>query len=88
MKMHLNRGGQRFRRDVLRLRTVASVANAVRRFRMMLGYVPNVEWFRAGLSRAVALDRAKAHIAIAELERCLLLRRAGVTERCFGRLRR
>ena len=38
------------------------------------------------MSRAVAVDRAKAHIAIAELERCLVLRRAGVVGRCFGRL--
>jgi hypothetical protein len=67
---------------------IASLANAARRIRIALGYVPNMEWFRAGLSRAVALDRARAHIAIAELERCLLLRRAGVLERCFGRLRR
>jgi hypothetical protein len=51
--------------------------------RMLFGYVPNMEWFRAGLSRAVALDRARAHAAIAELERCLLVQRAG--GRC-GRL--
>jgi hypothetical protein len=44
---------------------------------MLFGYVPNMEWFRAGLSRAVALDRARAHAAIAELERCLLVQRAG-----------
>lgn len=60
----------------------------VLRVRIFLGHVPNVEWLHARLSRAVALDRAKAHIAIAELERCLLLRRKGVLERCFGRLRR
>jgi hypothetical protein len=64
------------------------LARLVMRVRIFLGYVPNVEWLRAGLSRAVALDRARAHIAIAELERCLLLRRSGVLERCFGRLRR
>jgi hypothetical protein len=45
--------------------------------RMLFGYVPNMEWFRAGLSRAVALDRARAHAAIAELERCLVVQRAG-----------
>jgi hypothetical protein len=45
--------------------------------RMRFGYVPNVEWLRAELSRAVALDRARAHAAIAELERCLTLRRTG-----------
>jgi hypothetical protein len=59
-----------------------------RRLREFLGYIPNVEWLRASLNRAVALDRAKAHLAIAELERCLLLRRSGVPARCFGQLRR
>jgi hypothetical protein len=59
-----------------------------RRLREFFGDVPNVEWLRASLSRAVALDRAKAHLAIAELERCLLLRRSGVRARCFGDLRR
>jgi hypothetical protein len=58
------------------------------RLRLFFGYIPNVEWFRAGLSRAVAVDRAKAHIAVAELERCLLLRRRGLPVRCFGRLSR
>jgi hypothetical protein len=28
------------------------------RLRLFFGYIPNVEWFRAGLSRAIALDRA------------------------------
>jgi hypothetical protein len=55
----------------------------VLQLRMFFGYVPNMEWFRAGLSRAVALDRARAHAAIAELERCLLVERTG--GRC-GRL--
>ena len=45
--------------------------------RMLFGYFPNMEWFRAELSRAVALDRARAHAAIAELERCLLVQRTG-----------
>jgi hypothetical protein len=45
--------------------------------RMRFGYIPNVEWARATLSRGVALDRARAHAAIAELERCLTLRRTG-----------
>jgi hypothetical protein len=49
----------------------------VTRLRVALGWVPNVEWFRAQLSRAVALDRARAHVATAELERCLRLVRAG-----------
>ena len=64
------------------------LVNLLRRIAIALGYVPNLEWFRAGLSRAVVLDRAKAHLAIAELERCLTLRRAGVLEGCFGRTRR
>ena len=67
---------------MLRLNPLA----ALLRLRMALGYVPNLEWFRAGLTRAVVLDRAKAHMAIAELERCLLLRRNGSRERCFGAL--
>jgi hypothetical protein len=58
------------------------------RGRVLFGFIPNTEWFRASLSRAVALDRAKAHIATAELERCLAMRRHGVLERCFGPLRR
>ena len=56
----------------------------VMRLRRSFGYVPNVEWFRAGLNRAVALDRARAHLAVADLERCLQLRRRGVAARCFG----
>jgi hypothetical protein len=79
-----HRDRSRSRRDVLRL----SVAAFVLRMRVMLGHVPNVEWLRARLSRAVALDRARAHIAIAELERCLASRRRGVPVRCFGALRR
>jgi hypothetical protein len=55
--------------------------------RVLFGYIPNVEWFRAGLSRAVALDRARAHLAIAELERCLAQRARGVQVRCFSRSR-
>jgi hypothetical protein len=73
-------------RDVLRLRS--ALANAALRLRMAFGYIPNVDWLRAQLSRAVALDRARAHMAIAELERCLLLRRTGVPVRCFGPLTR
>jgi hypothetical protein len=57
------------------------------RLRLFFGYIPNVEWFRAELSRAVALDRARAHLAVAEFERCLLLRRHGEPARCFGRFR-
>jgi hypothetical protein len=47
------------------------------RIRMSLGYIPNMEWFRVRLSRAVVLDRARAHAAIAELERCLTIARNG-----------
>ncbi len=57
------------------------------RLRVFFGYIPNMEWFRAGLNRAVALDRARAHLAVAELERCLQLRRLGVAARCFGQYR-
>jgi hypothetical protein len=51
--------------------------NLALHLRMWFGYVPNVEWLRATLSRGVALDRAQAHAAIAEMERCLVLRRRG-----------
>ncbi len=47
------------------------------RLRMSFGYVPNMEWLRARLSRAVALDRARALGAISELERCLVLQGRG-----------
>jgi hypothetical protein len=47
------------------------------RLRIALGHVPNVEWLRVEISRAVVLDRARAHAATAELERCLRLRRTG-----------
>jgi hypothetical protein len=47
------------------------------RLRVLFGYVPNVEWMLAAINRAVVLDRARAHAATAELERCLLLRRTG-----------
>jgi hypothetical protein len=55
------------------------------RLRMLFGYVPNVEWLRVVLSRAVILDRARAHAAIAEMERCLALqRRGGLCSRLQG----
>lgn len=54
-----------------------ALTKLVLRIRMLFGHVPNAEWLRAGLNRAVALDRARAHAAIAELERCLTLRRSG-----------
>lgn len=47
------------------------------RVAIALGYVPNMEWLRVQISRAVVLDRARAHAAIAELERCLVLRHTG-----------
>lgn len=50
--------------------------------RVWFGYVPNVEWLRVRLSRATLFDRALAHAAIAETERCLRLRASG------GRCRR
>jgi hypothetical protein len=58
--------------------------NALRRLAIALGYVPNAEWLRARLNRAVTLDRARAHMAIAACERAMLLRRAGIPARCFG----
>jgi len=60
--------------------------SGLRRLAMAMGYVPNTEWFRAHLNRAVTLDRAKAHIAIAACERALRLRRHGIPARCFGPL--
>ena len=67
---------------------VPRAADALRRLAVAMGYIPNHEWFRAHLNRAVTLDRAKAHIAIAECERAVRLRRQGIPERCFGTLRR
>ena len=49
----------------------------VLRFRKLLGYVPNVEWLRARLSRATLLDRALAQAAFGEAERCLRQRATG-----------
>ena len=43
----------------------------------LCGSEPNVEWLRARLSRAVVMDRARAHAAIGEMERCLRLRTHG-----------
>ncbi len=60
--------------------------NALRRLRMAIGYIPNAEWLRAHLNRSVTLDRARAHLAIAECERVLRLRRQGIPGRCFGPL--
>jgi len=51
--------------------------NLLRRIPLVFGYIPNMEWLRVQLSRAVVLDRARAHAAIAELERCLDIYRAG-----------
>jgi hypothetical protein len=52
------------------------------------GYIPNMEWFRVSLNRAVMLDRTKAHIATAQLGCALRLHRQGIPERCFGSLHR
>ena len=62
--------------------------SALRRLAMAMGYVPNAEWFRVHLNRAITLDRAKAHIAITACERALRLRRQGIPARCFGPLAR
>jgi hypothetical protein len=66
-----HRRSRSVRRDLLR------VARLILWARMRFGYIPNAEWARAELSRAVALDRARAHAAISELERCLTVHRAG-----------
>ncbi|HTD35879.1 MAG TPA: hypothetical protein VK669_00080 [Candidatus Limnocylindrales bacterium] len=65
-----------------------ALLNALRRLRMAFGHVPNAEWLSARLNRAVTMDRARAHLAIAACERALRLRRAGIPARCFGPLQR
>jgi hypothetical protein len=45
--------------------------------REVFGYIPNAEWVRVQVSRATVLDRARAHAAIGETERCLRLRADG-----------
>ena len=49
----------------------------LRHVRMAFAYIPNVEWLRARVSRAIVFDRARAQAAIGETERCLRLRAAG-----------
>jgi hypothetical protein len=55
----------------------SSLRRLVLVIRELFGYIPNREWIRAQLSRATALDRARAQAAIGETERCLRLRAAG-----------
>ncbi len=55
----------------------ARLRKVVLRVRVVFGYIPNVEWFRVEISRATLFDRARAHAAIAETERCLRLRADG-----------
>lgn len=52
--------------------------------RELFGYIPNVEWLRAQLSRATVLDRARAQATIGETERCLRLRAGGEYCRRFA----
>jgi hypothetical protein len=59
------------------LRRNSMLSRYLLRLRRFFGYVPNVEWMRVGMSREVTLDRARAHAAISELERCITLRRTG-----------
>lgn len=66
-----HRGRAGLGRDVLRLSAI------VLRVRAWFGYVPNVEWLRVQLSRAILFDCARAHAAIVETERCLRLRASG-----------
>lgn len=57
---------------------VLTFRNLVRRIPILLGYTPNVEWLRARLSsRTLPLDRARAHLAMSEIERCLRIHRQG-----------
>lgn len=51
------------------MRTLDAVLNQIRRIMIAMGYIPNHEWLRAQLNRQVAVDRAKAHLAIVELGR-------------------
>jgi hypothetical protein len=59
---------------------VLTARNLLRRIPIALGYEPNTEWFGVRLNPMIVLDRARAHAAIAEIERCLRIQRAG--ERC------
>lgn len=45
------------------------------RIRSVLGYVDNVAWLRATLNRRVAVDEARAHIAVRMIELTLEQRR-------------
>jgi hypothetical protein len=53
--------------------------NLLRRLPIALGYYPNMEWFRVRINPALVMDRARAHAAIIEIERCLTIQRAGQT---------
>lgn len=57
---------------------VLTVGNLLRRIPMALGDEPNMAWFRVRLNRMIVLDHARAHAAIADIERCLRLQRAGL----------
>ncbi len=59
------------RQEALQRGVVMFIRDAWARLRIWLGYVPNEEWLRVQLCRALAVDRAKAHLAITELERSL-----------------
>jgi hypothetical protein len=60
------------------LRTaVLTVRNLLRRIPIALGYEPNIEWFRVRRNPMIVLDRARAHAAIADIERCLRMQRFG-----------
>jgi hypothetical protein len=57
------------------------------RVRSAFGYTPNVEWLRATLNRRTVIDRARAHAALAELERCIRIERSGARCRRLHGLR-
>ncbi len=53
-----------------------TVRNLLIRIPIALRYDPNLEWFRVRLNPVIVLDHARAHAAIAEIERCLRIQRA------------
>ena len=63
------------------MRTLDAVLNQIRRIMIAMGYIPNHEWLRAQLNRQVAVDRAKAHLAIVELGRLVNDAREDATKR-------
>jgi hypothetical protein len=68
----------RWRRLNVTLRmAVLTVRRLLRRIPIALGHEPNIEWFRVRLNPVIVLDHTCAQAAIAEIERCLRIQRAG-----------